>query len=460
MNDKDKLLISELFEKQLGNKLSKEEAELLEKTVLGSQEAQDFYFDLSVQNAGLEENANDLAGHYKTPDIKTPIPIIYLKIAVSASLIIGLLLGLWMKGSKEKHIATLTHVDHCKWAEGTLATAKDSHLTAGTLRLEQGVAHIRFSSGVQIQLEAPTHIELVNNMKCIVHKGTVMADVPDQAKGFTINTPTANVIDHGTRFLVSYNPQNKAQQSYIEVLEGEVEVLGKSMKKSTHFKKGDRVLADNSSLKEMKEGEVYSLDTPQEINSTKTISIFSQKEYELIRGNAIQQNYNSKIIMVKNSTCNWARKGYIQFNINKIIKTDIKSVALNINMLETGIGFACYVGDSTFDIYALNDGQKESWEKPDMKWLKAPAATEDAGQVNPSEAKLIGSFSLPKGVYTKSVTITSKELQDFIKKDTNQLLTFIVVRRTAETERYGLAHGFASSKNETALPPKLVFEYK
>ena len=91
-------------------------------------------------------------------------------------------------------------------------------------------------------------VELIDAMHCIVHSGTVMADVPEQAKGFQIDTPTAKVIDHGTRFMVSYQPGQNEPASLIEVLDGDVEVKGHSMSRSQHFFKGDRILAMPSAI--------------------------------------------------------------------------------------------------------------------------------------------------------------------------------------------------------------------
>ena len=462
MNEKEKYLISELFEKQVGGRLSQEEADQLEKLILGNEEAEEFYFDLSLQNAGLEDNKINLAGSETQKLIKVkPSPLPIIRIAVAAALVLGLSLGYLLQKKGSPEIATLTDVNHCKWSEGTLPTAKDSKLTPGTLRLEEGVASIRFSSGVKMQLAAPVHIELISDMKCIVHKGTVMADVPENAKGFTIDTPTAKVIDHGTRFLVSHSPN---KPSYVEVLEGEVEVSGNKMTDSQMLTTGQRVLVKEKELNSLKADELYEDKKEKKEAASKTVTLFSSqgqgKEYEVIRVNRKQVHYNPEIIMLKNSECGWARKGYVRFDLNGINLKDLNSVSLNLNMVETGVGFACFVDDSTFDIYGLNDGSSDNWKNSDMKWETAPGTMEYAGGMNKSKTVLLGSFDLPKGIYSKKVTLNSEAIKNFILKDKNKLLTFVIVRRNKELERHGLAHGFASSQNPKYLPPRLVFEYK
>ena len=82
MNDKEKTLICELFEKQIDDSLTPEEALILEELVLKDQEAQDFYFDLTIQNSGLEDQKLSLAGEALSsmqmkPKTKKALPFIY-----------------------------------------------------------------------------------------------------------------------------------------------------------------------------------------------------------------------------------------------------------------------------------------------------------------------------------------------------------------------------------------------
>jgi len=46
-------------------------------------------------------------------------------------------------------------------------------------------------------------------------------------------------------------------------------------------------------------------------------------------------------------------------------------------------------------------------------------------------------------------------LAEFVRADTNGLVTLMIVRETGETDPSGLVHAFASKEHPTARPPTL-----
>ena len=72
-----------------------------------------------------------------------------------------------------------------------------------TLRLAEGLATLKFDSGAEVTLEAPATLVLLDSMKCKLASGTAVSDIPESALGFRIKTPSADVVDYGTRFAVS-----------------------------------------------------------------------------------------------------------------------------------------------------------------------------------------------------------------------------------------------------------------
>ncbi|MGV2480558.1 UNVERIFIED_CONTAM: FecR domain-containing protein, partial [Salmonella enterica subsp. enterica serovar Weltevreden] len=91
----------------------------------------------------------------------------------------------------------------------------------GLLELLDGLATLKFASGAEVSLEAPVTLEILSPMECRIRKGTVVAEVPPQAKGFTIHAPQTKVVDYGTRFGVSAGEDGKC---LVHVIEGLVEV--------------------------------------------------------------------------------------------------------------------------------------------------------------------------------------------------------------------------------------------
>ncbi|MEM6259895.1 MAG: LamG-like jellyroll fold domain-containing protein [Planctomycetota bacterium] len=123
-------------------------------------------------------------------------------------------------------VATLTADHDAQWAQGVLAPG--SPLRAGQrLTLTQGFAEITTRRGAVAILEAPATIELFDSLNALwLYAGKLVGDVPPEATGFTVYTPTAQVVDHGTLFGVEVEKDGSTRAA---VFEGEVELfeLGK-----------------------------------------------------------------------------------------------------------------------------------------------------------------------------------------------------------------------------------------
>jgi len=89
------------------------------------------------------------------------------------------------------------------------------------LKMETGSLRFRISSGAVLDFQGPVSLEFVNPMRLRVERGSVNTDVGNEAKGFVVETPTANVLDIGTRFGTSVCADGSTD---IAVFEGEVQV--------------------------------------------------------------------------------------------------------------------------------------------------------------------------------------------------------------------------------------------
>ena len=72
-------------------------------------------------------------------------------------------------------------------------------------------------------IEAPTKLQVRDAMHCRLIEGTVTAEVPEPAHGFTIDTADLKVKDLGTRFGLTTGATGNSQ---VRVFQGEVEVGG------------------------------------------------------------------------------------------------------------------------------------------------------------------------------------------------------------------------------------------
>jgi hypothetical protein len=85
-------------------------------------------------------------------------------------------------------VATLVQAENCKWAGSDLPTAVNSRLGAGTLALVEGIATLEFKNGAKVTIEAPAKLQIFNAMHCRLIEGSLTAEVPEPAHGFTVDT--------------------------------------------------------------------------------------------------------------------------------------------------------------------------------------------------------------------------------------------------------------------------------
>ncbi|CAL1125272.1 unnamed protein product [Cladocopium goreaui] len=123
--------------------------------------------------------------------------------------------------SAARNIASLTRTNGARWAESQPPEV-GFRLEPGPLNLVEGTASIEFDSGVVVVLEGPAKFELETDGLGFLESGRLVANVPPQAVGFTIRTPTATVIDLGTEFGVQVDEE--LGTSEVHVFVGKVEV--------------------------------------------------------------------------------------------------------------------------------------------------------------------------------------------------------------------------------------------
>jgi hypothetical protein len=142
-------------------------------------------------------------------------------------------------------IARLTRGADVIWATDSEGVGVGAPLTEGTLRLQSGVVEIEFSSGAQVVLEGPAEFELISPMKSRLNFGKLSAQVPPQAKGFTVNIEGVEVTDLGTAFGVS---KPSAGPLEVHVFTGKVEVTAPNDAKPHELTEGKALrFAANSS---------------------------------------------------------------------------------------------------------------------------------------------------------------------------------------------------------------------
>ena len=114
-------------------------------------------------------------------------------------------------------IAKVVATRNCRWNPGNGAGGRQ--LEPGRrLDLAEGQVEVAFNDGVHLHFRGPARMD-VEQHGLQLQSGAVALRVPEQATGFTVDTPTARIVDLGTEFSVQVDEE---QNTDVEVFAGKV----------------------------------------------------------------------------------------------------------------------------------------------------------------------------------------------------------------------------------------------
>ncbi|HET6407183.1 MAG TPA: FecR domain-containing protein [Chthoniobacteraceae bacterium] len=351
-------------------------------------------------------------------------------------------------------VATLVQAENCKWAGSDLPTAVNSKLGSGTLALVEGIATLQFKNGAKVTIEAPTKLQILNAMHCRLLEGSLTAEVPEPAHGFTVDTQDLKVVDLGTRFGLTTSSIGNSQ---VHVFEGEVEVdavAGGERRRLTEGK-GLHVGSGNTALGQepMREHEMQQADGWTAIST----AFGRGKDAYARRKDPHGPAGAHPLIMVKHSELpasrNNERRAVISFDVSQVSARNVGEAQVVLDPEPSGFGFSALVPDSRFALYGITDEGFDAWDEKKMTWDAMPACS-DAG-VGTGQARKLAEFWIPRGGSGGPLSVRGEALAEFVRQDTNGLVSFIIVRETGETDPSGLVHAFASKEHPNARPPTL-----
>jgi hypothetical protein len=92
-------------------------------------------------------------------------------------------------------VALLSRTCDCRWGENAKNLREGTQIKVGqTLNIAAGLVEIAFGCGATAVVEGPAVLELDSNKSGSLHTGKMTANVPDDVEGFTVRTPTAQVV--------------------------------------------------------------------------------------------------------------------------------------------------------------------------------------------------------------------------------------------------------------------------
>ncbi|XAL98300.1 FecR family protein [Phycisphaeraceae bacterium D3-23] len=116
-------------------------------------------------------------------------------------------------------LATLVYSLDARWADDADAWSGRLGLRQGEHRLAEGLVEIELADGVRVVLEAPVAFTLTGTNAMELAQGRLVAHVPPSGYGFSVDTPTARIVDYGTEFGVETDGYRATQ---VHVFRGEV----------------------------------------------------------------------------------------------------------------------------------------------------------------------------------------------------------------------------------------------
>ena len=417
------------------------------------------YVEQAWLHASLKSDREALAGLVDAAPAETKIvrrwPVAFWAAAAAASItLVASFLFFGKGGVAKRHVATLTQADNCKWAGSDLPTSVDSKLGTGRLALVEGIATLRFNNGATLTLEAPTTLDILTAMHCRLVEGTLTAEVPEAAHGFTVDTPDIKVVDLGTKFGVTTAATGNSQ---VRVFEGEVEIGGLQDGKTRRLTEGKGLHVGSGNTNPGQEPTRGQLQQESGGWTAIPTSFGRGKDSYARRGDDGAPLGARPVLVVKHTDlpAGWKneRRAVITFEVSHVDAAKIQEAQLVLDPVPSGYGFSSLVPDSRFAVYGITDGTLDEWEEQSVNWATLPGCTDEGTLAG--EARKLGEFWIPRGGSGGTVTLRGDAIGNFLRGDTNGLVTFLIVRETGETDPSGLAHGFASREHPSARPPTL-----
>ncbi len=387
--------------------------------------------------------------------------------AAAAAIAVLLSSAVWFTLQRQPVAAVLVKAQSCQWGNSALPTLEGSPLAPGTLDLVEGMATLRFKSGAEVVMEAPVRLEILSPMEARVHRGTVVADVPPQAKGFTIHAPETKIVDYGTRFGVSAGDDGKC---VVHVLDGLVEVNRRGESGVKALRGGERLdfggltrdmLNPDSDRQQSEPGRWLPAAHMADLGDgwQMLTTAYGRGKDSWIQSSNHRVSGRETFLRVKHTTLSdtLERKAYLAFDLAKI-QGRIAEAELVLHLEPSELGYASLVPDAVFTVHGLTDEAEDDWAEDSLTWQNAPAHSRDPAHhtlPDPARSVLLGSFTVPQGRQTGAVSLAGPALAQFLNEDSNGLVTLIVCRETDEIARNGLAHAFASKENSRNAPPTL-----
>lgn len=112
------------------------------------------------------------------------------------------------------------------WDDPSFQTTRGTPIVAGQrLGLKRGFAELSFKNGARVVVEGPAALEVESPLAISLESGRLAVNAPKTARGFTVRTPGANLVDLGTDFGVTIDDDGETE---VQVFEGVVQAASRA----------------------------------------------------------------------------------------------------------------------------------------------------------------------------------------------------------------------------------------
>jgi hypothetical protein len=231
MNDSERLELNELCSALVDGRLTMEEGARLQNLLRSSEEARQFYVRSTQLSASLYSYAAEMQSEPAEPkNIIRPSfwrrsirPLAAAAAVVAAGIWIGrsLIPEVAPNDDDQEFIARISGSKDAQWVSVAGFQNGDELHRGQRLELKSGFAEITFDSGALIVVEGPASVDLDSAWQATLRRGTLKANIPQEAVGFRVSNPSVDVVDLGTEFSMTADEDGSAE---VFVLNGQVEV--------------------------------------------------------------------------------------------------------------------------------------------------------------------------------------------------------------------------------------------
>ncbi|MCC7084991.1 MAG: FecR domain-containing protein [Pirellulales bacterium] len=186
------------------------------RAALGSDEPP---FECSLVDAASPTPATTSVAGRRT----TARTILWSSVAVIALVVVGIL---YQPSVQPPVVGQLIAVGDIQWAESTAPLQVGASVRQGVLESTSGSCALRLTSGVELACDDAFRLRIVSGMHVKLERGSLRANVPDGAHGFSVDTPDMVLVDRGTEFGVK---TRSGHNTKVVVFRGEVDVLAKDV---------------------------------------------------------------------------------------------------------------------------------------------------------------------------------------------------------------------------------------